>query len=537
MYKFSRSSFPSKCGVYIFKDSRNNIIYIGKAKNLKNRISSYFTSKHDSSPKTKFLVRNISDVEYIVVNSEVEALILENKLIKKHKPKYNIFLKDSKTYAYIKVTDEKIPKIMFARKITDDGEYFGPFTDGSIRRELFDLTVRIFRLVTNKTYSTKSKLNYEIGLAPAPSVDKINRDDYLKCVSEAKLFLKGKNTKSVLNRLKTQMRIASDNSQFEKALLIKNQIEAILSLNEKQSIELVKKYNQDVISLVCDENSLDCVITLFNINHGVISGKKDFKFEYDSDLFESFIKMYYSSDYAPYEIIVNIDFWENEEEKEILERYLSKIKGSKCILTKPQRGEKLKLSKLATSNAKETLGKKSVLNILKKELKLKRVPNVIECFDMSNLSYDFLVGGMVRFVNQIEDKEGYRKFEIKSFRGKNDDVRATREVIYRRYKRLTDERSKLPDLIIIDGGLGQLNSALKSLEKLDLADKIDVISIGKGKKRDKNEIYKPQLDKPLIFDDNSLMMLFLRKVRDSAHNFVISYNRKKRDMKFREEMK
>lgn len=530
MFKPERSSIPNKPGVYIYKDKYGHTIYIGKAKNLRNRVYSYFSQDHSNSIKTRFLVKNICDAEYIIVDNEIEALLLENKLIKKNKPKYNIILKDSKTYAYIKITDDEIPTIVITRKVTKGGTYFGPFTDGTLRNEIFELTVKIFKLVTNKTYSTKSKLNYEIGIAPAPSLKEINKENYLESIKEAKQFLKKRNTKSIIKRLSDEMHKAKENNKFEEALEKKKQIEAILYLEEKQRIDLQKDYDQDVLVKIIDEEK--AIFSLFNISKGVISGKKDYSFDNDDEVFESFLKMYYSTNYIPKEIIIN-----EELDKDILEEYLSKLRGSKVILSNPQKGEKLSLVKLALDNAKLNTGDNNVLKLIKDSLNLPKVPNIIECFDMSNLGKDYLVGAMTRWVNQKPDKEGYRKYEIKSFKNKNDDYAAMREVIYRRYRGIKEGSEKVdyPDLIIIDGGKGQLHSALESLEKLGL--EIPMISIAKGSKRDKNEIYLIDKDEPLVFDDNSKMMLFLRLVRDSVHNYVLSYNKQKRQMRLNEEMK
>lgn len=533
MLKSKIKSLPKNPGVYIFKDKQDNIIYIGKAKNLRNRVSSYFSSNHDNSPKTQFLVKNIFDLDYIIVDNETEALLLENKLIKKYKPKFNINLKDQKTYPYIKITNEKIPKILQTRTIKDDGIYFGPYTDGVLRREIVMIVVSLFKLITPKTYSSNSKLNYEIGLAPARNIKDIDMDEYHRNVEDAKEFLSG-NTSKVLNKLKKNMKSASNVENFELALNFKNKIAAIEILKEKQKVDLLKSYDQDIIVIVSKDDKN--IIEIFNITRGVISSKKTFRFnEFFDDLFEEFIKIFYSQNSIPREIIVNYKFWNNNVDKNVFEEYFKKFKKSKTTLIFPQKGDKLSLVKLAEKNANENFGKSNVLIQLKEKLKLKKIPNIIECFDMSNLSGDFLVGGMTRFLNEKEDKNGYRKFEIKSFKGKGDDFGAMREVLMRRYRKLKKEKLELPDLILIDGGRGHLNIAKEVLKELKL--NIDLISIAKGKKRDKNEIYLINLDEPLIFDNNSSMMLFIRKIRDSVHNYVISYNRAKRNIALKKEFK
>ncbi|MFW6286030.1 MAG: excinuclease ABC subunit UvrC [Nanoarchaeota archaeon] len=530
MLKDEIKLLPNEPGVYIFKDKLNNIIYIGKAKNIKNRVSSYFNLKNQVSYKTKFLVKNIKKIEYIMVNNEIEALLLENKLIKKHKPKYNINLKDDKTYAYLKITDEKIPKIISTRKIDSRGFYFGPYTSGFIRREIEKIIINVFKIVNKKTYSSKSKLNYEIGLSPAKRVEEINLEEYKKNVENTKEFLKG-NTKKVLTKLQNEMNEASKNQEYEIANMKKKQIEAIKYLEEKQSVDLIKKHNQDVVIYLTNKKD-KTLIQIFNILKGVINNKKDYKFDYyDDNLFEEFIKMYYSKNSIPNEIIIEKNFFESNESKNLIEKYLTKKRDGKVIITIPQRGEKYKLIQLALKNAQITFGDKDVLYKIKDFLGLSKIPKIIECFDMSNLGFEHLVGGMTRWVDGQEDKRGFRKYKIKSFSGKNDDYTAMKEVIYRRYKRLKDKNEKLPDLIILDGGKGHLKKSIESLRELKL--KIDIIAIAKQEE----EIYTIYNKEPLVFEKNSSIMLFLRKVRDRTHNYVISYNRKRREMKLKEGFK
>ncbi|MCA9495697.1 MAG: excinuclease ABC subunit UvrC [Nanoarchaeota archaeon] len=537
MFKPNLKNLPKNPGVYIFKNKLNEIIYIGKAKNLKNRISNYFTQKHENSTKTQFLVKNITKLDFIVLDNELEALLLENKLIKKHNPKYNISLKDSKTYPYIKISNDTIPKISSTRIIKNDGDYFGPYGDGQLRHELLNLTIKLFKLITPKSYSSKSHLNYEIGITPAKTLKEINEKEYNKNVIKAKEFLKGKNTRKLIRELELKMKEFSKNQEFEKALEKKKEIEAIKRIEEeKQRVDLIKSFDQDVIALIQDKDIANekAIIIVFKISKGVINSKKEFSFDYDESLFEDFIKMYYSKNTAPKEIIINIEFYENEFEKEIIEKYLSKIKGEKVIITYPKKGEKLSLIKLAEKNVLANIASKNTLEIMKKNLVLDKLPIIIECFDMSNLGSEHLVGAMTRWNNEKEEKEGYRKFQIKSFKGKNDDFKAMEEVIYRRYKMTIENRDKsfgFPDLIIIDGGKGQLNAALKSLNKLNL--KIPIISLAKKEE----EIFIPNREESLKFDKNSKMMLYIRKIRDSAHNYVVSYNRKKRDMKLKKEFK
>ena len=536
MFKPDLKSLPTNPGIYIYRDKFKNIIYIGKAKKLKNRISTYFNSKHNLSPKTKVLIKNIKELEYIIVDNEIEALLLENKLIKKHKPKYNINLKDSKTYAYIKITNEKIPKICIARKIDSKADYFGPYTSSNLRNEIIEIVIKIFNLRTPKTYSNKSNLNYEIGIAPARIEKEIEIGEYLKKVNQAKEFLKGKNISKIIQKLKNEMLKAAEIEEFEIANEKKKQIESILNLKERQKVDLVKKFDQDILYFQENQEKTKSSILSLNISKGIISSKREFKFkDYDGNLFEEFIKMYYSQNSCPKEIIINYEFFKTKKEKEIIEKYLSKIRGSKIRLTLPKKGEKYQLLQMAKKNIIENFEENNVLLELKKKLNLKKIPNIIECFDMSNLGKEDLVGGMIQFKNEKENISEYRKYNIKSFAGKNDDFTAMKEVLTRRYSKLKKENLNLPDLIILDGGNGQLNIGIEVLKKLNLD--INLISIAKGKTRKNNEIYLPNQEEPLLFENNSKMIIFLRKIRDTSHNYVIHFNRKKRNMKLEKQFK
>ena len=518
------TALPSDPGVYLFKDKDNTIIYAGKAINLKKRISSYF--KVQDSPKTQLLVKHIANVECFIVHNEVEALLLENKLIKQHSPKYNINLKDSKTYAYIVVTDEPYPKIMSTRKPSTTGHLFGPFVDGSARRELIQLTVQLFKLRVCRTLPQKACLNYHIGLCSAPCIKNVNKEQYQQQVQQALEFLAG-NTNSILKRLKEEMGLHSIHQHYEKALAAKRKIDAIEHLKEKQSIEHIRRFDQDVIAISQSHNK--ALIELFSISKGVISGKKEFSFDLEDDLLEQFVTLYYSKNYIPTEIIVSIEFWENETKHHALEAYLSKLKGAKVQLTHPQRGEKADLINLAQKNA-EYNSTNPILQEIKDRLILPTLPITIECFDISNLGYDYIVGGMTQFVAGRANPAGYRKFEIRGNEGQ-DDFAAMREVVFRRYSRLVEEQKPLPDLIIIDGGAAHLAAALESLRKVGVS--IPIIALAKQQE----EIYTPGESMPKRFPSNSPMMLYLRQIRDSVHTFVLSYNRKKRQMRLREEIK
>jgi excinuclease ABC subunit C len=519
------SQIPKSPGCYIYKDVDNNIIYIGKAKNLINRIRSYF-SNPNQSVKTKHLVEHIHSIEWIVVDNEIEALLLENNLIKKHSPKYNIDLKDSKTFAYIKITNEKYPRILTTRKVTKDGTYFGPYTDGYQRVQLLRTAVSIFKIRTCKVLPKRACLNYHIGICTAPCIQNVSDENYAIQVHDAKEFLKG-NTDFIKKLLTADMNKFSKELKFEKALERKQQLEAIDNIYEKQKVDLIKNFDQDVIALI--KHNEDAIFEIFTISKGTIAGKQEFRVQYSEEVFEEFLKRYYSTRNIPYEIIVNTKFYTSNEDKETLEAYFSKLRNQKVIITYPEKGDKLSLIKLAEKNAQ--LEENNELIELQNALNLPEYPKIIECFDISNLGYDHIVAGMVRFIDGRPDKSGYRKFQIKYTQNKNDDFASMKEVIYRRYKRIKLEKSEYPNLIIVDGGAGQLSASVTALKALGL--KIPIIGLAK----EREEIYTPNEKIPMQFDKNSKMMLLVRDIRDNVHRYVLSYNKKRREMKLRDQFK
>lgn len=500
-------SLPTSAGVYLYKNKRDEIIYVGKAKNLKRRVSSYFT-KNDQSPKTILLVKNITDLNYYLVNNEVEALLLENKLIKKYKPKYNIRLKDSKTYAYIKLTDETYPRIHTTRRVTKKGTYFGPFTDGTARYELQKVASAVFKLRTCKSMPKRACLNYHIGLCSGPCIGAVSASEYSKQVASAKKFISGKHG-PVLLRVKEDMQEASSHERFEIAMEKRNQIVAIKRLDDKQAVDLDKNYDQHVI--VMREFEEQVHFLAMRVERGVIGGKEEYHFDREDDLSEAFLTSYYRLKTPPQEVLVNFKVSSSMSE------YLSRLRGSKVVVHEPVRGDKKALIGLALKNIQNE--KNDALVTLQDKLNLPSYPRVIECFDISNLKNTGIVAGMTQWVNGLPNKEGYRKFDLDQ--KMQDDFLAMKTAVFRRYKRLRDEEQSYPDLILIDGGLGQLSSATAALKELGL--QIPIISLAKQRE----EIFTPDLHN---YDSNSPMMLLLRSIRDSVHNFVITYQRSKRKL-------
>ena len=517
---------PSGPGVYMFRDSAGNIIYIGKSKDLKKRVSSYFTRTED--PKTRELVRKISDAEFIVVASELEALLLENRLIKTHKPHYNISLKDSSTYPYIKVTGEKFPRIISTRVIKDGGSYFGPYVDSLLKNYLLEMANKSFGIRTCRKMPRRECLNYHIGICCAPCIKKVSQRDYMRRIMQAKQFLSGNNN-DMKQSLTEKMKEDSVKMRYEAALEKRKQLEVMERMRQRQRIENVKDFDQDVIAYASGGGKH--LFEVFFVRKGLITNRKEFfvapVFEETVDeIFENFTKTYYSGNEIPSEIIVSRKFWADEKSRMSMERYLSRIAGRASRLVFPVSGERHDLVMLAQSNAEVRVGGK-LLSEISNNLGLPQIPVTIECFDVSSLSYDHIVGSMVRFVDGQNDKGNYRKFAIRGFSGRNDDFAAMKEIVHRRYSRLLKEDRAMPDLIVVDGGRGQLSAAMDALHSLGL--KIPVIGIAK-----KNEdIFTASSDEPLRFARNSPMMLFLRSVRDEAHRFAIGYNRKRREMRLR----
>ncbi len=532
-------SLPTCPGVYLYKNKTGEIIYVGKAKNLRSRVSSYFHSS-GLSPKTRFLVSHIDDLDFIMVDTEVEALLLENKLIKQHNPKYNISLKDSKTYAYILVTADEFPRIVAERSTRRKGKYFGPYTDGMSRFEIMQLTVKLFQLRVCRTLPKRACLNYHIGLCTAPCIGAVSVLQYGEQVKGAVEFLSG-NTAPVVSLLEREMQEASASRQYEVALEKKKQLEAIYILSQRQKVDLIKKFDQDVIACFVHDNL--AIITLFSIKKGVILGKKEFRFEFVDDIVRSFICRYYAGHAIPEEILLSERCFDDDGEKVALEDYLTSLKWgnngdgghsdvggrSRVHLVVPLRGEKFALVQMALRNAQFGSSEK-ILEEMQVALRLPTVPRVIECFDISNLGYDYIVAGMTQWVDGKVNPSGYRRFQIKSVVGKNDDFASIKEVVMRRYSRLVAEGRAMPDLIIIDGGAVQLRMAREALAFAGVGG-VPVVSLAK---RDE-EIYVPFQDIPFKFEMNSPMMLFIRRIRDSVHDYVLSYNRKKREMRVRDE--
>ncbi len=501
-------------GCYLFSDATGKIIYVGKARNLKKRVKNYFQNK-ELDPKTEALVREIRAVDFIITNNEVEALILENTLIKRNTPKYNINLKDAKSFAFIRLTAEPFPRLTIARQkdLKLSGEFYGPFVSAAARDHIMALLNRIFQLRTCKKFPKKPCLRYHIHVCPAPCVGKISETDYDEKLKRARLVLKGK-IQEVITYMTEEMNRASAELYFERAMELRDQVSAVKGLQQRQNMDRQKKYNEDVVHYLVKNDTL--YVALFNVYKGTLENRNSFQLEFgarEDDFFEHFLVQYYSDNTVPRELILPMEISEP-----VLE-FLKMKAGSPVTITVPQRGEKKQLLDLVLKNIETTFfGDMEKLKDLKSKLKMQELPVVIECFDISHISGTSTVASMVQFRNGLPDKSNYRRYKIQSVTGV-DDFMSIAEVVSRRYTRLKNENSELPDLILIDGGIGQLNAATAEIKKLSV--KIPTISLAKRLE----EIYVPGADEPLVLSHKTKALQLLQQIRDEAHRFAITYNR------------
>lgn len=505
---FSIDHVPKAPGCYLFKDKAGHILYVGKAKNLLKRIQSYQKSPLDG--KTAHLVEKIARVDVIVTDTEVEALLLENTLIKKHQPRYNINLKDSKGYSYLRITAEEYPRLVIARGKKGKGTYFGPFVSAQERDYILQFLKKTFRLRTCKRLPKRACLRYHIHLCDAPCIQNITKETYQQHIKNVSLVLSGK-IEDAVQSLTEKMNKYAKKQLFEHALICRNQITALRHLQERQKVQRQKTYDEDIINYIIKDTTV--YLMLFNIYKGTLTNKHEFVFEYTKDFFEEFLLQFYLENPLPKELILphNIDA--------TIHSFLEQQKKQKIHITVPKRGEKKQLLTLVKKNIEITFfaALEKVTN-LQRALHLQDPPQVIECFDISHLSGTHTVGSMVQFRNGIPDKYNYRRFRIRSVDG-IDDVAAIEEVVRRRYSRLKKENTAFPDLIIIDGGKGQLHRAFSVLK--DLGIMIPLISLAKRLE----EIYLPGIPIPLQLHKKNKALLFLQEIRDEAHRFALAYNR------------
>ncbi len=529
---------PTDPGVYIMKDDGGHVIYVGKAKNLKNRVRQYFFNTVKTE-KVMAMVSHIKDFDYIIVNSEIDALSLENNLIKKYKPKYNILLKDDKTYPYIKVNlKEKFPYFYITRKIKKDGgKYFGPFMGGINAQEVLELVNLTYKLrpcsvkITEKP--KRECLNYHIGKCLSPCSGRVSEEDYMKSVNAALDFLSGGDDSRPEEILKEAMLRHAENEEFEAALACRERLKSLEKLKVKRITALNRFIDADVISMA--DNGLSTVFSMLNIRKGRMLGAKNLSEEnvyFDkSEGLADFITGYYkNAAEIPSEIIV----FTEPADIELLETYLTGLADKKISVTVPVKGVRKQLVDMAGVNAEDYL-KKSVERIrhktdmtinacqkLQRVLNLSKYPKRMECYDISHISGVDKVGSMVVFTDGEKDAAEYRRFKIKTVEG-NNDFESLKEVLKRRLSKLgTDEEEKFPkpDLIIIDGGKGQLSSVKQIFDELNVKD-IDLVSLAKQEE----EVFTLHSDRSVLIDKSDYALRLLQRIRDEAHRFAITFNR------------
>jgi len=538
---------PDKPGVYLMKDDSGEVIYVGKARSLKKRVRSYFR-KGNHSYKTSIMVDSITDFDYIVTDTEMESYILEANLIKKYHPKYNIRLKDDKTYPFIKITTyEDFPRIKKTRVVKNDGsKYFGPFADVDAIYKTINILKDLFKLrscnydISEEKQLERPCLNYYIDKCNAPCVGKISKEEYHEQIDQVIMFLSGRQ-KTLIKKIEAKMQKAADEQNFEKAARYRDAMEAVEEISRQQKVMSEDDKDRDIIAIT--EDGAYCVQLLL-VKNGKLIGQEHFilqvpEGEDQSEVMSSFLQQYYEqAPQLPDEILLNTEI----NNREILADRLKQLKGKKVNIKKPERGNKKRLIEMALKNAKQNLKKESIKRKYEEKRTVKAVeklaeyldldtdPSHIEGFDISNIQGTDPVASLVVFKEGRASKSDYRRFKIRHKEGP-DDFAMMKEVVHRRYRRLLNEDRKLPDLILIDGGKGQLNAALKALEELGITE-IQILGLAKREE----EVFIPDREEPIIIPKNSDALHLLQRVRDEAHRFAVNYHRKLRSRRITHSM-
>ena len=542
---------PEQPGCYLYYDATGEIIYVGKAKNLKRRVYSYFHKQHES-PKTNILVSQIEKLEYIITDSEVEALILESHLIKKHKPKYNILLKDDKKYPYFLITDEDFPRIQVVRKKNlnpDKGRFYGPYTDVGAMYATLEFLKKLFPLKQCKTpkFSNRPCLYYHIGKCLAPCQGKVTPEEYQKLIHQVELFLSGKQTE-LLKQIQEQMQKYAETEQFEKAAKMRDSYLDLQKTLERQKVVYENtKLNEDIIAVLYEDGILAIVIMM--IREGRLIDKKDFTYFVDNidkiEYFETFFRDYYTGLKLEFpDKIISKDL-EEIGQKSLYEDWLKIISGKKVTINYAKSKYK-EIYELAVKNATNLLENarlkkmaqirddfNEVGSYLAEKLHLTNFPNRIECYDISHIQGTNTVASMVVFQNGLPKKTAYRKFKVRSTEGKPDDFLSMKEVLSRRLSRLGEPKWEKPDLIIIDGGKGQLSSVMQIVEDMGVKvgkDGIDFVSLAKREE----EVFLPHQSDSILLPRDSNALYLIQRIRDEAHRFAITFHRDLRSKKLKE---
>ena len=537
---------PKLPGCYQYFDKNGEIIYIGKAKNLYNRVNSYFIGDKKDSPKLQVMVPQIVKVECIVVNTEVEALILESELIKKYKPKYNILLKDDKKFPYFLITDEEYPRITVVRKANKNmqkGKYFGPYTDSRAMYCTLETLGKIFPLKKCKTPKFKSRpcLYYDIGQCSAPCQKLITSEDYKKILKDVELFLSGRQGE-LLKALENEMKKASDNLEFEKAARYRDSYNDIKKTMEKQKVVSENtRINQDFVGIV-KSDSLYCA-TILQVRQGRLINKKDFTFSHlansqvndINEIAQAVLREYYGI-ITDTEIPSKITLGTKLDDIELYEKWLSARLGKTVSINEAKSQRDKEMLTMAQNTAEFNLEQAKLKELtiiqndynevgtyLMEKLNLKKFPHTIECYDISHIQGTNTVASGVYFENGMPKKSKYRKYKLRTLeKGEVDDFKSMREILKRRFKRIKSGEIQPPDLIIIDGGKGQLSSVIEVMKEMGL--NLDIVSLAKREE----EVFLPNKTQPVIFALNSPALHLFQRIRDEAHRFAITFHRQLR---------
>ena len=538
-------TIPKSTGVYLLKDKKGRSIYIGKAKDLRSRIASYLNEGEDAQrPQIMYLMEEVVDLDYFVTRSEREALVLENSLIKQKKPRFNIRLRDDKNYLSLRLDPrEKFPRLSTTRRVLKDGAlYYGPFASADALKKSKRLIHKVFPLrdCTDEKFrrhAARPCLNYYMGLCLGPCAGKSGEEGYRDVVDQARMFLRGEK-KQITKLLKSSMQKASDEMRYEDAASYRDQLRLLEKNLDAQMFVTPNTKDKDVVGFYREGQRVEFAVLFFRGGSLVDRTAYSFKntISEDEDVLEEFLSQFYGGNrFVPGEIVVPLKVRSSRD----IGEWLSEKQGRKVLINTPSRGTKLKEVELANRNALESFQRKysvelkeiDILERIKSSLQLKNIPHSIECFDISNTQGATAVASMVRFENAAYTKEGYKKFKIKNVQGPNDYA-SMYEVLSRRLNRANQDGWDLPDLILIDGGKGQLNIAQQVLTELGFIDKVDLASIAKGRKEgESDKIYIYGRKNPIVFSKNSDALFLLMRIRDEAHRFAITFHKSLRGKK------
>ncbi len=550
-------NLPTDTGVYKHLDDEGTVLYVGKAKNLRSRVRSYYQNSRNHSRRIDVMVRKAADVEVIVTDTEVEALILENNLIKEHQPRYNVNLRDDKTYPYICIKNERFPRVFKTRKVKKDGsKYFGPYTDVGQLNQMMDAIRSVFQLRTCSLNLDPEPieagkydvcLQYHIDNCQGPCIGEQDHDDYMQTIRQVEKLLNG-HTQELITLLENEMTQQSANLNFEEAARLRDQISALDKYSQRQKIVTQDFADRDVFALHVDRDEGIACAVKFTVREGKMIGRrhtyiKQIEGREAEELLLSYVEKYYTeANFFPEEVLLSVDPNEHPaQDTHALEELLRQQKGKQVPVKVPQRGEKASLVRMATSNAKLLVGEwktqqmkrerdriPEAVKSLKRNLQMDDLPRRIDGIDISHLGGTETVASCVVFTDGTPRKSDYRTYKIRTVEdGTPDDFKAMREVIQRRYSKVVEENGPWPDLLVVDGGKGQLSSAVKVLKEVEAYGKFQVIGIAKRLE----EVFMPGDTDPVLIAKDDVALQLLQKVRNEAHRFAVTYQRKRRKKK------